>query len=89
MAVLAGVSWRVWPAHAQGKQGKGARMRKSDVTGPKFGPGDLRVGVNGARGSGLGCVCVCPRCGYIEVQERGTPCAAVECPQCGAPMTRD
>lgn len=33
-------------------------------------------------------VCVCPQCGQRQPHERGVPCVAQKCPQCGAAMTR-
>lgn len=31
--------------------------------------------------------CVCPECGYETDKERGTPCRAMTCPECGAKLT--
>ena len=32
--------------------------------------------------------CVCPSCGKQVAHQRGTPCTAISCPQCGTRMTR-
>jgi cation diffusion facilitator family transporter len=33
-------------------------------------------------------ICVCPQCGYEVEHKRGVPCSTIECPKCGAKMTR-
>ncbi len=33
--------------------------------------------------------CVCPKCGYRAVHERGVPCRSVTCPQCNTPLVGD
>jgi len=44
-------------------------------------------GVDGPRqGVGGAEVCRCPSCGYEMEHERGTPCAEIKCPKCGAAM---
>ena len=30
--------------------------------------------------------CVCPKCGYTAKHDRGTPCNAIECPECNVPL---
>lgn len=49
----------------------------------------------GARGqrtggvaAGPGGQCVCPRCGYRRIHQRGTPCFEQKCPECDAAMIR-
>ena len=44
------------------------------------GVGDPKQGVGGTD------VCVCPKCGYEIVHGRGTPCAEMECPECGVAL---
>ena len=71
-------------------------MPRGDGTGPAGGgPGTGRgLGRGGGRGrmggSGLGAggECVCPNCGYKTTHQVGTPCYKIQCPKCGAPMTR-
>ena len=59
------------------------------------GPGAQRSGRGGRSvlGDGLGLsgnmsICQCPQCGHREPHERGVPCVARQCPQCGAAMNR-
>ncbi|HUW96425.1 MAG TPA: ChaB family protein [Anaerolineae bacterium] len=44
------------------------------------GVGGPRQGVGGAS------TCVCPKCGTEKEHDRGTPCAQIKCPKCGAMM---
>ncbi len=37
---------------------------------------------------GPGSKCVCPECGQEIDHETGKPCYEIECPKCGAAMTR-
>ncbi|MBN1923163.1 MAG: DUF134 domain-containing protein [Nanoarchaeota archaeon] len=37
---------------------------------------------------GPGMNCVCPKCGYAQVKQAGTPCLSLRCPECGAQMIR-
>lgn len=39
-------------------------------------------------GSGVGGVCVCPKCGHEVPHQVGVPCYNVKCPKCGATMVR-
>ncbi len=32
--------------------------------------------------------CVCPKCGYKALHQRGVPCYQQKCPKCGTLMTR-
>jgi hypothetical protein len=41
-----------------------------------------------ARGRGPGGSCVCTVCEHRIPHERGVPCRAVKCPQCGRAMKR-
>lgn len=47
-----------------------------------------RMGGPQAGGPGGTCVCTNPECGHEMAHERAEPCSAIECPQCGSPMTR-
>ena len=38
------------------------------------------------QGDGGADLCVCPECGATAPHEKGTPCAEMECPDCGAAM---
>ncbi|MBN3040028.1 MAG: hypothetical protein JW867_02765 [Candidatus Omnitrophica bacterium] len=42
----------------------------------------------GFPGRGPGGYCVCSACGASVVHQPGTPCTSVNCPKCGAKMTR-
>jgi len=63
-------------------------MPRGDGTGPS-GQGH---GQGHGRGRGRGMdsdgTCFCPKCGHTQAHARGTPCAQVACPKCGAMMTR-
>jgi predicted Fe-Mo cluster-binding NifX family protein len=48
-----------------------------------FGRGGFGIGRRGGQGN-----CVCPRCGFIEAHEPGTPCVSVLCPRCRTSMAR-
>ncbi len=73
-------------------------MPWGDGTGPRGqGPGTGRgLGrptgrgrMSGDRpGSGPGGVCVCPACGENAAHAAGVPCNTINCPRCGARMTR-
>ncbi len=45
-------------------------------------------GMGGGSGLGPGGSLICPQCGYTEPHQRGVPCYSVQCPRCGAIMTR-
>lgn len=70
-------------------------MPRGDGTGPSgqgFRSGRGRgMGRRGAgrRGAGPGGYCVCPGCGFRVAHQVGTPCAAINCPQCGMSMMRE
>jgi hypothetical protein len=65
-------------------------MPRGDGTGPaERTPGTGRgLGRGGGRGLGTGGECVCPNCGYRTTHQAGSPCYEIQCPKCGAPMTR-
>ena len=33
--------------------------------------------------------CLCPKCGYREPHQRGTPCLEKPCPKCSTAMVRE
>ncbi|MGI6412314.1 MAG: hypothetical protein ACOXZ5_01355 [Syntrophomonadaceae bacterium] len=74
-------------------------MPRRDGTGPAgLGGGNVglcrsgRGGINrekmGGSGMGLGGLCQCPNCGTRVQHQRGEPCKALRCPQCGSMMVR-
>jgi hypothetical protein len=42
----------------------------------------------GGRRAGPGGQCVCPECGRTQPHGAGAPCYQQNCPDCGAPLTR-
>jgi hypothetical protein len=75
-------------------------MPRGDGTGPAgMGPGTGRgAGGRGAGGGGRGRMggmgagadgkCICPSCGTVVDHKIGVPCYEINCPKCGAKMTR-
>jgi len=45
--------------------------------------------MGGSLAAGPGGSCVCSKCGHTVTHEVGSPCYDLECPKCGAPMTRN
>ncbi len=39
--------------------------------------------------AGPGGYCICTRCGYKVLHQRGIPCYQQRCPKCGSPMIRE
>jgi len=68
-----------------GPTGKGPRGRGGQGAGTS-GQGQGRMGGYAA---GPGGSCVCPSCGKKVEHQRGVPCNTLECPECGARMTRE
>jgi hypothetical protein len=66
--------------------GKGRSGKKGRGTGRGQGQGPGRMG--GPKAAGPGGECICPSCGHRAPHQVGQPCYDVECPKCGAPMTR-
>ena len=62
------------------------KMPGRDGTGPMSGQGRGRL--DGPFAAGVGGTCVCPKCGYKQVHQRGAPCLSMKCPKCKSPMTR-
>lgn len=60
---------------------------------PSFGMGRgfgwQRVGRMHGEALGPGGHCVCPKCSFKVEHEMGVPCSSLECPKCGASMTRE
>ena len=50
------------------------------------GKGPARMG--GSKAAGPGGECVCPACGHRVPHQAGQPCTELDCPRCGAKMTR-
>lgn len=63
-------------------------MPRGDGTGPRGeGPGTGR-GRRGGGASGIGGLCVCPKCGKKIPHKRAAPCYQMLCPECGTKMIR-
>lgn len=64
-------------------------MPRGDGTGPPGGS-NIRGGRMAGARAGIGPIgnCVCPNCGEKVPHTQGTPCYTVNCPKCGAKMTR-
>jgi len=70
---------------ARGRKRGGAGSRGASGTGSP-GRAGRRVGPYAA---GPGGMCACPQCGHKAPHERGLPCLQMQCPACGAAMTRE
>ena len=42
-----------------------------------------------AQGKGPVGYCICPKCGYKQKHERGTPCSTIQCPKCKTNLERE
>jgi len=51
--------------------------------------GRFRGEAEGAKGGGPGGYCVCQKCGYKIIHERGIPCSTLKCPKCKINLTRE
>jgi len=51
--------------------------------------GRFRREFEGAKGGGPGGYCVCPKCGYKILHERGIPCSTLKCPKCKINLIRE
>jgi rubredoxin len=67
---------------------RGGVARGGAGGGRGMGQGGGGQGKKGGTGAGIGGNCVCPECGHTEPHRRGNPCNQIECPECGATMTR-
>jgi hypothetical protein len=68
-------------------QNKGSGM--GGGAGRGAGRSGLRGGMGGKNRGGPGGNCVCPKCSEKVVHQQGVPCYSVNCPKCGAVMTRE
>jgi cation diffusion facilitator family transporter len=50
--------------------------------------GKFKGEVDRAAGRGPGGDCVCPKCGYRRIHERGVPCSSIKCPNCRVSLER-
>ena len=69
-------------------------MPRGDGTGPAGGGGKgagggMGGGMGGRGGGGMGGFCVCPSCKKKVPHQRGVPCIAAKCPDCGSQMVRE
>lgn len=62
---------------------------------PEFGKGfgwqrkgKFKDTIKQAQGKGPEGNCTCPKCGYQQKHERGTPCSTIKCPKCNVNLTR-
>ena len=51
--------------------------------------GKFKEEIKESKGGGPGGYCVCPKCGYKFIHERGTPCSKFECPKCKSNLIRE
>lgn len=75
-----------------GKDGTGPRGQ-GPVGGQGRGQGQRRGQRGNRNGNGpvsttAGGQCKCPSCAYEQAHQPGTPCAQINCPECGKPMIR-
>ena len=72
-----------------GRGAGGGQGQRQGGQGRRQGGGQQGPGRMGnAKAAGPVGVCVCPNCGQTAPHQRGLPCIASKCPQCGATMTR-
>lgn|GEM_PF-276535 len=68
-----------------GGRGQGGGQGQGGGRGQQRGGG---MGRGGGRALGPGGECVCPSCGEKVPHQQGVPCYEMNCPKCGAKMTR-
>lgn len=51
--------------------------------------GKFRQEIKEASGGGPGGYCVCQKCGYKIIHDRGAPCSNVKCPKCNINLVRE
>jgi len=51
--------------------------------------GKFKVEIEEAEGKGPGGYCVCEKCDYKIIHQKGTPCSSLKCPQCGIELKRE
>jgi hypothetical protein len=66
--------------------GRGSGGGRGGGAGRGRGQGPGRMG--GSKAAGPGGNCVCPNCGHKAPHVAGQPCYQMQCPKCGARMTR-
>jgi hypothetical protein len=66
--------------------GRGGGRGRGGGAGRGQGQGPGRMG--GSKAAGPGGNCVCPNCGHKVPHVAGQPCYQMQCPKCGARMTR-
>jgi hypothetical protein len=66
-----------------GPMGQGSRTGRGMGMGRGQGRGQM-----GGFAMGPGGQCVCPACGATAPHQPGVPCTQVQCPKCGAAMSR-
>ena len=66
-----------------GPYGKGAKTGRG--MNENCGQGKPAANKSGAGPAGK---CICPSCGYSQQHSAGKPCNSVNCPKCGATMSR-
>ena len=59
-------------------------LTKHKEAGPEVGQGQGQG--KPRQGKGGFNQCTCPSCGYTETHQRGEPCNASNCPNCGTPL---
>jgi hypothetical protein len=67
-------------------RGRGGGGGRGGGAGRGGGRGPGRMG--GSKAAGPGGDCVCRKCGHREPHVAGQPCYQMQCPKCGAQMTR-
>jgi len=69
---------------------------ETDFYKPFFGPGfgwrkrgRFKEELSQAKGGGPGGYCLCQKCGYKALHQKGVPCATLVCPKCNTPLKRE
>jgi len=51
--------------------------------------GRFKKEISEARGRGPGGYCVCPKCVYKKLHQKGVPCSTLKCPNCNINLQRE
>jgi len=51
--------------------------------------GRFKEEIGDAEGKGPGGYCICEKCGYKIIHQKGTPCSSLECPKCKVNLQRE